>query len=122
VQGPRQLPDDHHPVKDLERLVETEATLDEVLRAARSEAGDLIAQARHRATQAEERWATEYEAARQDLERRVAEERDRELARIRDEADRLTAHYAGQSAEQVEALAAWVADQLRGPAARRNVP
>jgi hypothetical protein len=52
----------------------------------------------------------------------VAQERDRELTRIRDEAGRLTAHYAAQPAEQVEALAGWVASELRGPTSRRASP
>lgn len=100
-------------------MIETEASLDELLQAARAEAADLITQARARAARAEERWAGDFEAARRDLESRVARERDRELIRIRDEAGRLTAHYAGQPAEQVEAQAVWVASQLRGPTGRR---
>jgi vacuolar-type H+-ATPase subunit H len=123
MQGLRQLREqDHVPARDLERLIESEARLDELLQAARTEAGDLIAQARQRAARAEERWAAEFEAARQDLERRVAQERDRELARIRQEADRLTAHYAGHTPEQLEALARWVAGELRGLAAPGDGP
>ena len=105
----------HSPVKDLDWLVETEARLDDLLRAARAEASDMIAQARDRIARAEERRAADYEAARRDLERRVAQERDRELTRLRDEAERLTARYATQSPEQVEYLAQWVASALRGP-------
>ena len=122
MQGPRQLREDHPPVKDLERLVETEARLDELLQAARTEASDLIAQARDQVARAEERWAADFEAARRDLESRVARERDRELARIRDEADRVTAHYAAHSPEQLEALAGWVASELRGPTTRGAAP
>lgn len=105
----------HHPVKDLEWLVETEARLDDLLQAARAEARHIIAQARDRVARAEERRAADYETARRDLERRVAQERDSELTRLRDEAERLTACYAMQSPEQVEALAQWVASALRGP-------
>jgi vacuolar-type H+-ATPase subunit H len=122
MQGPRQLREDHPPVKDLEWLVETEARLDELLQAARTEAGDLIAQARDRVARAEERWAADFEAARRDLESRVAQERDRELTRIRDEADRLSAHYAAHSPEQLEVLAGWVAGELRGPTTRGAAP
>jgi vacuolar-type H+-ATPase subunit H len=120
VQRPRQILEDHPPVKDLECLVEAEARLDELLQAARAEAAGLIEQARDRAARAEERWAGDFVAARRDLESRVARERDRELTRIRDEAARLTAHYAGQPAEQVDALAGWVASELRGPTGRRT--
>lgn len=109
------MSEEHPPVKDLEWLVETEARLDDLLEAARAEASDIIAQARDRIARAEERRAADYEAARRDLERRVAQERDRELTRLRDEAERLTARYATQSPEQVECLAQWVASALRGP-------
>jgi vacuolar-type H+-ATPase subunit E/Vma4 len=104
----------HHPVKDLEWLVETEARLDGLLQAARAEASDIIAQARDRIARAEERRAADYETARRDLERRVAQERDGELTRLRDEAERLTTRYATQPPEQVESLAQWVARALRG--------
>jgi hypothetical protein len=123
--GPRQLREQDPPpapARDLERLIETEATLDALLRTARAEAADLIAQARERVARAEERWAAEFETARRELGRRVAQERDHELARIREEADRLSAHYAGHSPEQLEALADWVASELRGPAAPGDVP
>ena len=119
MQGPRQAREDHPPVKDLARLIETEARLDELLQAARVEAAALVTQARARVARAEERWAGDFDAARRDLESRVAQERDRELIRIRDEAGRLTTHYAAQPAEQVEALARWVASELRGPTGRR---
>jgi len=122
VQGPRQLREDHPPVKDLERLVQAEARLDRLLQAARAEAGDLIAQARDRAARAEERWAADYDAARREVESRVAQERERELTRIREEAERASARYATQSPEQVEALAGWVASTLRGPTAREAAP
>ena len=122
MQGPRQVREDHPPVKDLDQLFEAEARLDELLQAARAEAADLIAQARDRVARAEERWAGDFEAARRDLESRVVQERDRELTRIRDEATRLTAHYAAQPAEQVEALAGWVASELHGPTGRRTSP
>ncbi len=122
MQGPRHVRDDHPPVKDLEQLVEAEARLDELLQAACAEAADLIAQARARVARAEERWAADYEAARRELEGRVAQERDRELTRIRDEAARLTAQYAAQPAEQVEALAGWVASELRAPTGRGTSP
>jgi hypothetical protein len=122
VQGPRQIREDHPPVKDLERLVETEASLDALLQAARAEAADLIAQARDRVARAEERWAGDFEAGRRDLERRVAQERDRELTRLRDEADRLTARYAAYLPEQIEALAEWVASELLGSTARGTAP
>ena len=105
----------HHPVKDLEWLVETEARLEDLLQAARAEASDMIAQARDRIARAEERRAADYETARRDLERQVAEERDRELTRLREEAERLTTRYATQSPERVESLAQWVASALRGP-------
>jgi septal ring factor EnvC (AmiA/AmiB activator) len=114
--------EEHPTVKDLEWLIETEARLDGLLQAARAEAGDVIAQARDRIARAEERRAADYEAARRDLERQVAQERDHELTRIRDEAERLTAHYATQSPEQVEALAVWVASSLHGPTAREAAP
>jgi vacuolar-type H+-ATPase subunit E/Vma4 len=107
--------EEHSPAKDLDWLVETEARLDDLLQVARAEASDLIAQARDRIARAEERRAADYESARRDLERRVAQERDRELTRVRDEAERLTARYAMQSPEQVESLAQWVASALRGP-------
>jgi vacuolar-type H+-ATPase subunit H len=110
------------PVRDLERLVEAEARLDDLLRAAREEAGRLIAEARDRAGRAEERWTADYQAACQDLKQRVAEERDRELTRIRDETERLTAQYVGLSAERIEALAGWVASELRSPTVRRHTP
>jgi vacuolar-type H+-ATPase subunit H len=51
------------PVRDLERLVEAEARLDDLLRAAREEAGRLIAEARDRAGRAEQRWTADYQAA-----------------------------------------------------------
>ena len=105
----------HHPVKDLEWLVETEARLDDLLQAARAKANDIIAQAQDRVARAEERRAADYETARRDLERRVAQERDSELTRLRDDAERLTARYAMQSPEQIESLAQWVASALRGP-------
>ncbi|HEY7479904.1 MAG TPA: hypothetical protein VH680_05275 [Gemmatimonadales bacterium] len=117
MSGPREFREqDHPPARDLERLIETEARLDHLLQAARTEAGDLIAQARERAVRAEERWAAAFEAARRDLEHRVAQERDRELGRIREEAERLSAHYAGHTREQLEALAQWVVNELRGAA------
>lgn len=122
MQGSRQVREDHPPVKDLECLVETEARLDEQLQVARAQAAELIAQARARTDRAEERWVGDFEAARRDLEIRVAQERDRELTRIRDEAARLIAHYAAQPAEQMEALAAWVVSELRGPTGRRTSP
>jgi vacuolar-type H+-ATPase subunit E/Vma4 len=122
MQGPRQTRENHPPVNDLERLVETEARLDELLQAAHAEAGDLIAQARDRVTRGEERWAADFEAARRDLESRVAQERDRELTRIRDEANRLTARYAALAPEQVEALARWVASELQGSTAQGTAP
>jgi vacuolar-type H+-ATPase subunit E/Vma4 len=111
----------HPPVKDLDWLVETEARLDGLLQAARAEASDIVAQARDRIARAEERRASDYETARRDLERRVAQERDRELTRIRDEAARLTARYATQSPQQVESLAEWVASALRGPMPQGSV-
>jgi vacuolar-type H+-ATPase subunit E/Vma4 len=114
--------EDHPPVKDLDWLVETEARLDALLQAARAEASDIIAQARDRSARAEERSAADYETARRDLEREVARERDRELARIRDEAERLTARYATQSSEQVESLAEWVASALRGSTPQGSAP
>jgi hypothetical protein len=95
-------------------MIETEVRLDQRLQTVRTEAGDQIAQARERAVRAEERWAADFEVARRDLQRRVAQERDRELARIRAEADRLTAHYAGHTPAELDALAEWVVSELRG--------
>jgi hypothetical protein len=109
-------------IKDLDRLAEAEVRLDELLRTARAEAADLIAHARHEAGRAEEHWAADFETARRDLERRVADERDRELARIQGETERLAAHYAGQSPDVIESLAAWVAGELRAPTVRGDGP
>jgi hypothetical protein len=103
-------------VKDLEQLVEVEIRLDELLRAARSEGEGLVAQARERVARAEALWSSDLEAGRRDLEARTGEERDRELARLREEADRDVAHYDGQTPEQIEILARWVATELRGSA------
>jgi hypothetical protein len=114
--------EERSPVKDLDWLVETEARLDGLLQAARVEASEMIAQARDRIARAEERRAADYETARQDLERQIAQERDRELTRIRDEAKRLTARYATQSPEQIEALAGWVARAMRGQTAQEAAP
>jgi len=114
--------EERSPVKDLDWLVETEARLDGLLQAARVEASDMIAQARDRIARAEERRAADYETARRDLERQVAQERDRELTRLRDEAERLTTRYATQSPEQLESLAEWVASALRGPTPQGSAP
>jgi vacuolar-type H+-ATPase subunit H len=120
VSGPRHAGENHPPVKDLEQLVHAEARLDELLQRARAEAAGLIADARDRGARAEERWATEYEAARRELEDRVARERDQELTRIRDEAARLVAHYSARPAEQLELLAGWVANEVRGSTHRES--
>ena len=50
-------------------------------------------------------------------ELRIVEERDRELARVRDEAERRISSGLTQSADQIETLAGWVVSQVRGPAA-----
>lgn len=114
----RQLPEDQPPVNDLERLVELEARLDELLEASRSEAATLIAQARDRTARADQDWASDFEAARRELAARLVEERDHELSRIREEADRLSAQYETRTDEEIDALARWVVSELR--ASRRG--
>ena len=118
MREPRQLPENQPPVKDLERLVELEARLDELLQASRSEAAGLIAQARDRTARAEQDWAADLETARRALADRLAAERDHELSRIREEADRLSAQYEARTDGQIDALARWVVSELR--AARRG--
>ncbi len=113
MREPRQLPENHPPVKDLERLIELEARLDELLQASRSEAAALIAQARDRTARAEQDWAADFETARRELADRLVGERDNELSRIREEADRLSAQYETRTDEQIDALARWVVSELR---------
>ena len=45
-----------------------------------------------------------------------------ELARILDEAERLTARYATQPSEQVDSLAEWVASALRNSTPQGSAP
>lgn len=111
------LREPHAPAKDLELLVEAERRLDGLLQAARADAAALLAEARQRAAALDAGWAAGFAAARRDLELRIVEERDRELARVRDEAERRISSGLTQSADQIETLAGWVVSQVRGPAA-----
>lgn len=113
MREPQQLPENQPQVKDLERLVELETHLDELLQASRSEAAALIARARDRTVRAEQDWAADFESARRELADRLVEERDHELSRIRQEADRLSAQYETHTHEQIDALARWVVGELR---------
>ena len=60
MREPQQLPENQPQVKDLERLVELETHLDELLQASRSEAAALIARARDRTVRAEQDWAADF--------------------------------------------------------------
>lgn len=99
----------------LGRIVAVEARLAELVSDARARARAIVADAR---AQAEARGSlgreriAEAEAA---LEREIADERERRLAGVREEARRELERFADPDEETVDALAAWAVDRVVSP-------
>jgi vacuolar-type H+-ATPase subunit H len=89
----------------LDLLIETEAKLAERLAAAQAEADSALEAARRAAGEAEAHYQAELEAASQELTARLAARRQREIGRIRAEADAAAHRFETLGSERIETLA-----------------
>lgn len=99
---------------DLDRLLGTEARLEELLRRAREEAARLVAEARETARAREAALGEELEAAARRLTGEIAAERQRREEQLATEAQGQAQWFDRVGAERIAELARGVVEQVVG--------
>jgi vacuolar-type H+-ATPase subunit H len=99
---------------DLERLLETEARLEEMVRRAREEAARLVSEAQAAAQAREAALGAELEEAARRLEADIAAERARREQEIGSAARREAERFDRVPAERIGELARYVVDRVIG--------
>jgi vacuolar-type H+-ATPase subunit H len=98
----------------LNRLLETETELDEMLRETRRMAAELIASARAEAEERTRKLETELHDADLELRARIDRERDEAIANIRAEAERERDQLDALEDRLIDELAAYVVERVVG--------